>query len=130
MTSDFVSWFEKRMNSAFGHEFMDDFVHHELVPLSHFTEKNSKWILEVDLPGVKKNNIDVTITSGHLVIKAKLEESYRVSRHGYVTEFEYFKKVIGLPPHVNTKKIETKFKNGILTITILKITAGKKISVK
>jgi HSP20 family protein len=130
MTSDFVSWFEKRMNSTFDPDFMDDFIHRELVPLSHFIERDSKWILEVDLPGVKKKNIDVTITSGHLAIKAKLEESYKVSRHGYVTEFEYFKKVIGLPPHVNTKKIETKFKNGILTIIISKITVGKKISIK
>lgn len=130
MTSDFASWFEKRMNSSFGHDFMDDFMHRELVPLSHFIEKDSKWILEVDLPGVKKKNIDVAITDGHLVIKAKLEESYRVSRHGYMTEFEYFNKVIGLPLHVNIKKIETKFKNGILTITIPKITDGKKISVK
>lgn len=130
MTSDFASWFEKRVNSMFDLDFMDDFMHRELVPLSHFIERNSKWILEVDLPSVKKNNIDVTITSGHLAIKAKLEESYKVSRYGYVTEFEYFKKVIELPPHVNTKKIETKFKNGILIITIPKVTAGKKISVK
>ena len=130
MTSDFASWFEKRMNLLFPHDFMDDFMHRELVPLSHFIEKDSKWILEVDLPGVNKKNIDVTITSGHLIIKAKLEESYRVSRHGYATEFEYFNKVIGLPPYVNTKKIETRFKNGILTITIPKLTAGKKISVK
>ena len=129
MTSDFASWFEKRMNLAFGHDFMDDFIRQELVPLSHFIEKDLKWILEVDLPGVKKKNIDVAITDDHLVIKAKLEESYRVSRHGYVTEFKYFNKVIGLPPHVNTKKIETIFKNGILTITIPKITTGKKLSV-
>jgi len=118
------------MNLVFSHDFMDDFIHQELVPLSHFIEKNSKWILEVDLPGVKKKNIDITITGGHLVMKAKLEELYRVSRHGYVTEFEYFNKVVGLPPHVNTKKIETKFKNGVLTIIIPKITSGKKISVK
>ena len=130
MSSDFASWFEKRMSSSSDHDFMDDFMHRELLPLSHFIEKDSKWILEVDLPGVEKKNIDVTITSGHLVIKAKLEELYRVSRHGYVTEFEYFKKVIGLPPHVNTRKIETKFKNGVLTITIPKIITGKKISVK
>jgi len=118
------------MNSAFGHEFMDDFIHRELVPLSHLVEKDSKWILEVDLPSVTKNNIAITITTNHLVIKAKLEESYRVSRHGYVTEFEYFHKIILLPPHVNNEKIESKFKNGILTIIIPKITVGKKISVK
>ena len=118
------------MNSVFGHEFMDDFTHRELVPLSHLVEKDSKWILEVDLPGVKKNNIDITITDNHLVIKAKLEEVYRVSRYGYVTEFEYFHKIILLPPHVNYKKIESRFKNGILRIIIPKKTTGKKISVK
>ena len=129
MTSDFISLFGKRMDPL-GHESIDDFVHRELVPLTHFTEKNSKWILEVDLPGVKKNNIGVTLTSGHIVINATLNESYRVSRHGHITKFECFKKVTTLPSHVNIKEITAKFNNGILTITIPKITSGKKIPIK
>lgn len=130
MASNFISSFEKRMNSIFGYELIDDFIHRELVPLSHITEKDSKWILEIDLPGVKKNKIELTLTGGHIVIKAKLEESYCISRHGRMTEFEYFKKVVELPLHVNIKNISAKFKNGILTIIIPKITTGKKIPIK
>lgn len=129
MTSDFISYFEKKMNPLFGHESIDDFVHRELAPLTHLTKKNSKWVLEVDLPGVKKNDIEVTLTSGYIVVKAKLEESYCVSRHGHVTKFEYFKKVIDLPPHVNTNEITANFNNSLLTITIPKITTGKKIPI-
>ncbi len=113
----------------FGHESIDDFVNRELVPLTHLTKKTSKWVLEVDLPGVKKKDIEVILTSGYIVIKAKLEESYCVSRHGSVTRFEYFKKVIDLPPHVNTNEITAGFNNSILTITMPKTTRGKKIPI-
>jgi HSP20 family protein len=130
MTSDFISSFEKRMNPLFGHESMDDFVHRELLPLTHFNEKNSKWILEVDLPGVKKNDVEVTLTREYIVIKAKLKESYCVSSHDHITKFEYFKKVMILPSYVNIKKITAKFNNGILTIIMPKITTGKKIPIK
>lgn len=130
MTSDFASHFENRINSIFGDRMIDDFVHRELTPLSHLTEKASKWILEVDLPGVKKNNIDVSVTQNHVIIKAKLKEVYCVTSHDCITEFEYFKKVIELPKHVSVKNIAAKFANGILTIDIPKTTTGKKISVK
>jgi HSP20 family protein len=115
------------MNSIFGNELIDDFVHKELVPLSHPSEKGSKWILQVDLPGVKKKDIKVSLTSDHIVIKAKLEESYCVSRRNCVVEFDYFKKVVELPSSVDTKNISAEFKGGILTIVMPKATTGKRI---
>ena len=117
------------INAVFDNRLIDDFIHGELVPLSHLTENNSKWILQVDLPGVKKKNIAVTIARNHIVVQAKLEEVYHVSRYGNITEFEYLKKTIAFPPYVNTKKISARLKNGILTIVIPKITTGKKVPI-
>ncbi len=129
MASEFISPLEMRINAVFDNRLIDDFIHGELVPLSHLTENNSKWILQIDLPGVKKKNIIVTVTCNHIVVQAKLEEAYHVSRHGDITEFEYLKKTIALPSYVNTKKISARLKNGILTIVIPKITAGKKVPI-
>ena len=128
--SDFASTIEKQMNSIFGNTFFDDFINKELIPLSHIREKDSSWILEIDLPFVDKKDIEVLSTPHNLIIKAKLKKTFCISRGDYVTEFDYFKKVIKIPKDVNTKKISAGFKNGILKIIMPKLTNGKKIPIE
>lgn len=127
---DFSSIVEKQMNFFFGNTVFDDFIHKELVPLSHLKEKHSSWTLEMDLPLVDKKNIHVTISEEHLTVKAKLTKTYCISRGSTITEFDYFKKTIKLPSGINTKQISANFKNGILKITMPKPTDGKKISIE
>ncbi len=128
MTFSFIPSFGKPISSIFDDMF-DDFMHKELVPLSYLTERNSSWVLHIDLPGVKRKNIRVATTADHIIVEAKLEEAYNVSRHGRIAKFEHFKKVIKIPPDADIKKTTARFKNEILTITIPKIHTGRKISV-
>ena len=127
MTSNFLSMFERQINTL-GKE-IDDFLNKELMPLSCLEEKDAGWILEIDLPFVNKKNISVILTSYHLIIKAKLEKTYCVSRFNCVTEFDYFKKTFPLPPAMDIKRISSKFKNGILRISLPKISTGKKLRI-
>ena len=128
--SDFSSIIEKQMNSFFGNTLFDDFIHKELVPLSHLKERHSNWILEIDLPLVDKKDIEVTLSDEYLTVKAKLTKTYCISRGSSVTEFDYFKKTIKLPSGINAKQISAKFKNGILRITIPRLSDGTKISIE
>ena len=127
MTSNFLSMFERKINTL-GKE-IDDFLNKELMPLSRLEEKDAEWILEIDLPFVNKRNINVILTAHHLIIKAKLEKTYRVSKFNSTTEFDYFKKTLPLPPAIDVKRISAKFKNGILRISLPKINTGKKLRV-
>lgn len=128
--SDFASFMEKQMNSFFGDSLFDDFIHKELVPLVHLKEKDSAWVLEMDLPLVDKKNIEVKLSANHLIVKAKLTKSFCVSRGDVVTEFDYFKKTSTLPSGINIKEISAKFKDGILKITMPKSGTGKKIPIE
>lgn len=110
-------------------ELWDDHINKELIPLSHIIEKNSKWILEVDLPLVNKNDIELVLTANHIVITAKLTKTYYVSKFDCVREFNYFKKITSLPPSVDKEKIKAEFHSGILKIYIPKIMIGRKIPV-
>ena len=109
---------------------MDDYANKELTPLTHFTGKDSKWILEIDLPMVNKNDVEITLTDNHIVVTAKLEKTYCVSKRNCVTEFNYFKKVTPLPIGIDKEKISAKFNNGILRIHMPKIATGKKIQIE
>jgi len=127
MTGNFRSMFERKINTL-GKE-IDDFLNKELIPLSRLEEKDAEWILEVDLPFVDKKNINVILTKHHLIIKAKLEKTYRISKFNCMTEFDYFKKTLLLPPTIDIKRISSKFKNGMLRISLPKINIGKKLRV-
>ena len=128
--SDFASFLEKQMNVSFGDTLFDDFTHKELVPLSHIREKDSSWILEMDLPLVDKKDIDVILSENHLTIKAKLKKTFCVTRGSIITEFGYFRKTIPLPKGINMKEISAEFKNGILKIIMPKLATGKKIPIE
>ncbi len=130
MSSDFISFFEKKMDSMFNTESFDDHINKELTPLSHFIKRDSKWILEVDLPMVDKKNIKLLLSAHHLTIKARLKKTFCISKHNTITEFDYFKKVISLPEGADTKKITATFKKGLLRITIPKISEGKQIPIE
>jgi len=127
MTSNFLSMFERQINTL-GKE-IDDFLNKELMPLSRLEEKDAEWVLEIDLPFVNKKNINIVLTTHHLIIKAKLEKTYCVSKFNCMTEFNYFKKTLPLPPAIDRKRISSKFKNGILQISLPKIRTGKKIQI-
>lgn len=127
--TNYPSLFKGDINPLFGTE-LDDYINKQLMPLSHISEKNDKWVLKIDLPSVKKKDIDITLTQQHIIIKAKLEKTYCISRLNCVQEFNYFNKIIPLPSEVDSKKILAKFSNGILTITIPKKQKGIRIKIE
>ena len=108
----------------------DDYINKELIPLSYFIEKDSKWILEIYLPMVNKSDIEITLTEEHIVVTAKLEKTHCISKNSCMTEFNYFKKVVSLPTGIDKEKISAKFNDGILNIQMPKIDTGKKIRIE
>ena len=110
--------------------FDDDVDEKILSPLSCLREFDVKWILEFDLPLVKKEDIIVSIDSDNAItVEAKLKETYVDPNRGYKHEFQYFKKRVSLPDKIDDKRISTNFTNGRLIITIPKIFKGNKIRI-
>lgn len=111
-------------------KFDDDIEQKILSPLSCIRELESKWIIEFDLPLVKKEDISVSFnTENTITIEAKLMEPYcdpKIER----CEFEYFKKSVTLPGKINEKNITANFSNGRLVITASKIFSGNKIPIQ
>ncbi len=111
-------------------KFDDDIEQKILSPLSCIRELESKWIIEFDLPLVKKEDISVSFNPENTItIEAKLVEPYCDPKMGKC-EFEYFKKSVTLPGKINEKNITANFSNGRLIITVPKIFSGSKIQIK
>ncbi len=117
-------------NSILDPNFDDDIDEKILSPLSCLREFDTKWILEFDLPLVKKEDITVSFDLANAItVEAKLKETYVDLNRDYKHEFQYFKKRVFLHGNIDDKKISTNFTNGRLVITIPKTFKGSKIRI-
>lgn len=116
--------------SPFEEEFYD-IEKRELRPLAQITETPDDIIVNVDLPCVTKENIDVKSTEDTLTIKAKMTECVRLLHHGKKEmEFENYRKTIKLPSTVDPAKAQASFTNGVLEVRLPKKFYGSEISIE
>ena len=93
------------------------------------------FVVELALPGVNKNNIDINVEGSALIIssntRGKSDEKDQIT---YTTrEFTYsaFERSFRLPRNVNSSDISAAYRDGILTVTVPTTTgeAGRRISI-
>ena len=98
-------------------------------------ETPNEFVVKVELPGVKKEDVDIVVRDNYLVIKAEKKEEVEEERqHIHLRERVYgkFERVIPLPPDLDTDNAKASFKDGVLEIRIPKkaATKEKKISIE
>ncbi len=98
-------------------------------------ETPNEFVVKVELPGVKKEDVDIVVRDNYLVIKAEKKEEVEEERqHVHLRERVYgkFERVIPLPPDLDTDNAKASFKDGVLEIRIPKkaATKEKKISIE
>ncbi len=97
-------------------------------------EKDSTYIIEAELPGVSKENIDLDLTDERLTISVKHEEDTKEEKDNYVHR-ERRLCSMSRSIHLNDAdfgSIKAKLDNGILTISIPRkepVSASTKINI-
>lgn len=91
--------------------------------VSDFSENDNEYILEVELPGMKKDEISLDITSRGIEIKAskKHEEKKKDDgKHFYSKSFAGFYQAVDLPENADSDKMKASYNNGVLALKIPK----------
>ncbi len=109
----------------------------DFVPTVNTREADDAYYIEVDLPGVNKDNININVDENTLTISGerKVKEEHKADNF-YKVESVYgkFERSFSLPEDVDTDKIEAEHKNGVLEIKIPKVVkvekTPKKIEIK
>ena len=133
-----IRWRPRREMSAIQDEInrmFDDFfgnVNDEdgamIVPPTDIVEDNDKFVVSIELPGMKKDEVKLTLKDESITISgSKMRESetgdnrfHRVERsHGS------FCRTINLPSKVDAAKISAEFSDGVLVVTLPKVEAAK-----
>jgi HSP20 family protein len=102
-------------------------------PVIDVIEKDEKFIVKVELPGVKEEDIDVSVAGDMLTISGEKRTESEEKRKGYhYSESSYgsFSRSITVPSTVDTSKIEADFDKGVLEITLPKTAEVKPKKIK
>lgn len=99
-------------------------------PKVNMSENKENYVLKFDLAGIDKNEIKLSIDQNNVLTvegERKSEKEEKGKDNSYVKQEIYygkFKRAVKLPENANQDKVDTKYNNGILTVTVGK----KKIS--
>lgn len=96
-------------------------------------EKDNEYKIKAELPGVKKEDLEIDIDKNHLSILAKkVEEHVEDTKSCRKSEFKYgdFSRVIYFPQEIDVEKTEAKLNNGVLHIEAPKMKQEKEKSKK
>jgi HSP20 family protein len=97
------------------------------IPLDVIEEGNN-IVVHATVPGVKPEDIEVTLEENVLTIKGKTEAEPEHKEGEYLMRERRagaFHRMLRLPDTVNTEKAETAYGDGVLTITFPKLEAKK-----
>ena len=128
--------FENMVNSFFNDDFFNSFTLMKNNFSVDLKEDDNNYIIEADLPGVDKKDIDISYKNGYLNISAKRENNLEEKKDNYVRQersYGEFKRSFYID-NVEEDKIDANFDNGVLKVTLPKLNKEihetKKIEVK
>jgi HSP20 family protein len=93
------------------------------MPAVDVFEKQDKFVVKAELPGMKEEDIDVSVIGDTLSIKGEKKTEKEVKEEDYYrSERSYgsFYRSIPLPSNVDADKIEASFEDGVLEVALPK----------
>lgn len=96
-------------------------------------DREKELIVRAELPGVEKDDVEVTIAGDRLTVEAKREfEEEETKETFYRHELGYgeLRRTIALPVDIDVKGIKAELKDGILSVILPKVQAAERHTVK
>ena len=99
------------------------------------SESDDAITVKAEMPGMKKEDIDITVSDGLLTLSGEKKDEQEEKKENYhVRESRYgaFRRTVRLPADVDADKIDAGYRDGVLTISVPKSerARSKKIEVK
>ncbi len=113
------SMFDDFLSNAFSDEQSES---NRMMPMD-IHEREKEFVVKANLPGIKKDNIKVSVHDNELVIEGK-QEAEKTDKDDTVYRYERFKgdyrRAISLPEVCDLDKVQAKLEDGVLNLTIPK----------
>ena len=105
------------------------------VPSFEVKETKDAYVFKADMPGIREEDLDLSLTGNRLTVSGKREEENRQEEdryYAYERSYGSFSRSFTLPEGVDAEHAHADLSNGVLTVSIAKKpeVQPKKIEVK
>jgi len=86
-------------------------------------EDNDQFVVKAELPGMKKEEIDISLHNGSLTLAGERRSGHETSDEGVYRSERHigrFQRTVDLPTTVRDDKVRAEYRDGILSITLPK----------
>ncbi|MDY6969365.1 MAG: Hsp20/alpha crystallin family protein [Spirochaetota bacterium] len=93
-----------------------------IVPLADIYETENEYVIKADMPGIKKENVDITINDNILEIKGTIDESVQNQQKMKYSEYKLhnYHRSFTVGNNIDSNKISANMDNGVLTLSLTK----------
>lgn len=103
------------------------------MPAVDITESDSEYVIKADIPGMKKEDIKISLENNTLTISGERKEEKEEKGKNYVKKeknYGSFMRSFALPHTVDAKGIKATYKDGVLSINVPKTEEAKPKEIK
>ena len=103
--------------------FVPDFFTREVKGMrTDVTETEKEYLLDIELPGFNKENVEISVENGYLTVSAKKDEEKETKNDRYVSRERYTGSLtrswyVG---EIDQEQIKATFNNGVLNVSVPK----------
>ena len=126
--SNFHEELERLLNFPLAGASLADGTSVPWVPALEVTEEKDDYIVRLELPGVNKEDVKLSLEAGTLTISGERKNETKTEHtEVYHSERFYgrFQRTINLPETVAANKVKAAYKDGVLTVTLPKSEEAK-----
>jgi len=98
------------------------------VPAFNVVEKSDGYYITADLPGVRDEEVDVTVQDNHLIISGgRSAEERKEGENYFIYERRYgnFSRAFALPDNADSDSVDADLNNGVLEVRVAKRESAK-----
>lgn len=121
MENEMERWFE-------GAGLREDLAPYGFLPTCDLKETKKEFILTLDIPGVKKEDVKIEFENGRLSVSGERKEEKEVKderRHLSEAYYGSFQRSFTLPGKIDENKVDAHYENGVLTVKIPRLETSK-----
>lgn len=122
--------FSDFLNNFFSDDFFvnDDYLQFKNGFKVDIREEGNNYVLEADLPGVKKDSINIDYENNYLSISTSRKDEYEEKKDNFIRQERHygeFRRSFYVD-NIDESKIKAEFKDGVLRVTMPKLENAQK----
>lgn len=112
-------------NSMFANDpfFQNAFKDMQVLPMSDIIQTNESYIVKLNIPGAKKQKLNISAEGNTLHVQAEVEKTENKNEENYMQKERYwqkFERKFTLPDDADLEEMTSDYKDGVLKIVIPK----------